>query len=289
MLWLINLLALIPFFLGPRFRKLESKGIRPFVALFNKYSDSPSPHMRTLTALLWNHVTRAFLSVPLQGAKEEMWIFRDDKKPFQVLTSIFDHRRKGDWQGGKEGVALSPARLEKHKSSAQSMAHAVVGMITGFSVFLFAAGRPPLLAPHVEINPILNDATLGHLDFVWDALVVPQILTVVRAPFAATPPLGWATLAALIRPRTEQDRTASLERLVNPVLFESAIAVTKEPAKQELIMQRALRASAQAGDTPAWGWRWTVGRVDKVLGLLGRCLGKWDGEQGFALEFVEVS
>lgn len=282
-LWLINLLAVLPALLGQRFRKLEQKGIKPFVSLFNKFSDQPSSYMRTLTALLWNHVSRAFLTVPLQ-ARNEIWIFRHDKKPLSVLTSIFDHRRAGDWKPIQQ---LSPARIEKHKANAEALAHAVVGMVTGFAIVLHS-GPPPSFVPSTVINKTLSDAELTHFDIVFDSLVVPQLTSVVNAPYSATPRIGWATLASIVRPRTEQDRLASMDQLVNTVLFEGAVAATKEPAKQELILRRALQGTTQGGDVPAWGSQWTTSRVEKVLGLLETFLGEWTKEESVSMELVEV-
>lgn len=237
--------------------------------------------MRTLTALLWNHVSRALLMVPIQ-ARNEIWIFRHDKKPLAVLTSIFEHRRAGDWKPLQQ---LSPARIEKHKANAQALAHAVVGMITGFTILLHS-GPPP--ASSTVINRILSKVELAHFDDVFDRLVVPQLTSVINAPYSETPPVGWAAFASIVRPRTEQDRLASMDQLVNTVLFEGAVAATKEPAKQELILRRALQATTQGKDVPAWGSQWTTSRVEKVLNLLEALLGDWTQEESFSTELVEV-
>ena len=267
------------------------------MALFNKFSEQSSGYMRSLTGLLWAHVARAFLLVGSESRTGDLWIFRHDKKPFQVLTSIFDHRRKGDWStratsvsdAGVEG--LSPARKQKHRANAQALAHAVVSMLTGFSIALYSATPPPVLTPSAEINPLLLESKLEHFDFLFESLVTPQITPIIAAPFPLTPVIGWAALASILRPRQEADRVASLDSLINPVLFDMSIVSTtsRQADKQELLVQRALRSSCQGENVPGWGSRWVVSRAEKVLTLLSSLLGSNDVEVGWDQDLVEVS
>jgi hypothetical protein len=280
--WLLNFLAILPALLGPRFRKLDSKGIRPFISLFHKFGDHGSLLTKTLSALVWNHVTFAFLATPLT-ANNEIWIFRNDLKPFNVLTSVFQHREQV-WKPLDSTLPLSPSRRDRHRLHSQALAHVFVGMVTGFAVVVHNHSPPP------ERNSPLSQDQLSHLDRVFDTLVSPRLVSVVHAPYPETVRIGWATLASIVKPRSDVDRTTTLEALLNPALFDGTIAQMKETGKQEMLGARALGMSTQPEDVPGWGAQWTTSRAGRVLQLLSKCLGDWsEAKTSVSAQSVEVS
>ena len=290
----INLLGALPVLLGPRFRSLDARGIRPFVQLLTLFNEHSSKHLRATSCLLWNHVVMAFCQARRDG---NAWVFRREIKPtterplsgmspISLLRVVFEHRR-ANWQPQQ----ISPGRREKHRLSELALAYNLTGIVTGL---LWTAFQKP---EQVESTAAADARRESLLDRIFAEVVQTELPKVLKSPYEGSPALGWSLFAKIVSPRTSRDNEATIEQLVNPVLLETstlptapALASTTTSPQVELLWQRALEASSQPRDALAFGEAWTFAHIEELLAFLRSCLTSIiSGETALDKQLLEVS
>ncbi|BGP16400.1 hypothetical protein JCM10213_004043 [Rhodosporidiobolus nylandii] len=295
----LTLLSLLPALLGPSFRKLDDKGIGPWIHPFNTLIHSSSPHVLALSALSWSHLVYAFLRTTSdKSGAGSAWAFRKpDARPFGLLTGLFTNRAKHAWRRADvaDPTGAVPGRKENQRLHARALGLALTALTYGATVYIrhgvspVRAALPPAAndgEKQREVDGPLSSRQLEHLDIVFDKLVA------VSCPLAAhtgvsqdAPALAWQILSAVVRPRTDNDATtATLEALVNPAFLNGSLGqlapggreVDKD--KQALLTARAMAAAVQPARIPGWGSEWVATRVEKVLEVFAKCLPE-DGEK----------
>lgn len=266
----VSLLASIPVLLGPRFRQIAPRGVKPWIDIFNRVNNTRTIPIRTLSFLLWPHVVYAFCRSQSPAADGLLWVLRfpasKTTSPVTVLKAVLTGRRT-HWQPQD----LPPARKEKHRLASLALAHAVVGIVTGLTITVYR-GSDTSVPTHAERNKPLDETSMDYFDQIFADVLVPELPLVIASKYEATPAIGWKLLASIVRPRSEHDRVASLDRLINPVLLDSSLLDARTGPVQDLFCQRAFGASTKPEDAPAWGSQWTIARADKLLGLFRTCL-----------------
>lgn len=188
-IWALHVIGLLPALLGKLFRKLEPKGVRPWIQLVGKCREHTSADVRALSTLLWNHLASAFMRTTLDDGS--VWVFRADGKPFQLLIQLFGSTPAG-WQ--------SPA-----KDAAYALA--LAGTLFGLSVLN---------------RTFVPEDCLANLDIVWDRVVAVSLRGAMASQESSIASVGWATLAAIVSPPKEDAPKATLDWLVNPVFLDGA-------------------------------------------------------------------
>lgn len=278
--WLaiVQLLALLPVLMEQRFRRLQQRGIRPWISLFSAALGRPIPHVRTLAVLAWPHLLYGFLRVPpdagppggrLEGDSGRVaWIFREDGKPFGLLNNVFSAENKKCWLA-PSGQSTPTSRV-RTRALALPLMHTLVSSIYGITVLVH---NGPAVAGQAVRAVEPNAAQLGALTQVWNRLVVLHLVSALRATYDDVRGLAWATLAAIVKPASVDGAQACLERLVNPVFLDGSILATKAPMGQTLLAARALGATVTPAEVPGWSTRWTVANLDKLLALVDELIG----------------
>ncbi|KAL8279224.1 hypothetical protein RQP46_008480 [Phenoliferia psychrophenolica] len=251
-IWAVHVIALLPALLGKLFRKLEPKGVRPWIELVNKCRENASEDVKTLSTLLWNHLAFAFMKTTLEDGS--VWVFRADGKPFQLLIQLFGPTLDG-W--GEVG----------HKSPKDyAYALTLAGTMFGLSVLNLQLPAAPPLSP--------DDVQVANLDQVWDKVAAIALQGAMASRDAAIASVGWAILAAIVKaPSTAPDAPSpTLNSLINPIFLNGAPPKGKVVAPGSLAklgLEKACRPEA----IPGWTTRWTVTRAAKVLGVVENALG----------------
>ena len=273
--WLaiVDLLALLPVLMEQRFRRLQQRGIRPWISLFSAALARPIPHVRTLAVLAWPHLLYGFLRVPPDTGPPEgraeadpgrvAWIFREDGKPFGLLNNVFSADNKKSWLA--PSGQSTPTGKVRTKALALPLVHTLVSSIYGISVLVQNGQVAGVGGP--------SAAQLGALTQVWNRLVVLHLVPALRATYGDVRGLAWAALTAIVQPPTLETSQAKLERLVNPVFLDGSVLATKVPMGQTLLAARALSSTVVPGEIPGWTTKWTVPNVARVLELVDELIG----------------
>ncbi|GAA5850364.1 hypothetical protein JCM8547_001847 [Rhodosporidiobolus lusitaniae] len=306
----LSILALLPPLLSGSFRKLNEKGISPWIQPFNLLFQSPSPHILALSALAWSHLTYAFLRTSSDKGGDA-WMFRKpDARPFDLLLSMYKTRALGAWRktDNLDPKLVTPARKHSQKAHAKALALAFAASLYGVTVYIrqgMSSVRSPLpsssasAAPSLEeLDPPLTPRQMEHFDLVFARLVAPYLPRMARTGVSQDAPvIGWTLLSSLLRPRTTNDSKAVLEALVNPAFLNGSLAGSPAAAvltpaaaaaaagKVELLTAAALQSAVQPGRVPGWGREWVRERVEKVLKVVEACLPR--EEEGTLGEVVQ--
>ncbi|GAA5820157.1 hypothetical protein JCM11251_005506 [Rhodosporidiobolus azoricus] len=281
----LTLLALLPGLLGSQFRKIDERGIAPWIKPYNTYTRFPSVHVLGLSALTWSHLVYAFLRTTSDKGGDT-WLFRKpDAKPFDLLGSIFRNRADMAWRkndaadpGGK-----NTGRKEMQRVHAKALALAFCATIYGLTIYMrhgVSAIRPAPVS-FEDLDAPLSSKQLSYHDLVFTKLLSAFLPSLTRTPVShETPALGWQLFSSVLRPRTSNDATATLEALVNPAFLNGSLSqgtAPRAPDRQGLLTAAALSSAVQPGRVPAWGTGWVEKNVDTVLNLFEECLPK-EGE-----------
>lgn len=264
-IWAVHVIALLPALLGKRFRKLEPRGVRPWITLVTACRAHTSQDVKVLSSLLWNHLAYAFTSTPLDDGS--MWVFRADCKPFNLLVQVFT------------------------QSSGPKMDHAhalvLAGVIYGLSILNLAL--PPASTFIVGAAPA--DPQLENLDFVWEKVVTAALPQALASSNAQTASVGWAILAAMVKPpSTDAERRPTLNALVNPVFLDGVPPVkSKMPVLPGVLASRAIESTCSPDAIPGWASRWTVSRIQRVLELAEKGMGLKEGKTGISCATLDVN
>lgn len=276
---LVNVLALLPVLMEQRFRRLQQRGIRPWITLFNHALARPLPHVRTLSVLAWTHLVYGFLRVPPDAGPVEgrrasdpgvvAWIFREDGKPFGLLNQVFSSENKRAWVAAVGQT--TPTHKMRTKALALPLVHTLVSTIFGVSVLVH--NGPGSVAPDPSLPlPEPTEAQLNALTHVWTRLIATHLLTALRAAYDDVRAIAWATLAAIVRSHALEHRQARLQRLVNGVFLDGSVPLTRAPAQQAMLAAKALSSVVSTDEIPGWTAVWTVANVGKVLELVDAAL-----------------
>ncbi|CEQ39507.1 SPOSA6832_01041, partial [Sporobolomyces salmonicolor] len=282
LLYTVSLLSVLPALLGPSFRQLEEKGIGPWIRPFNELKHASSSHILVLSAIMWSHLAYSFLRTTSVKSKG-LWVFRKpDRKPFEVLLRIFEGRGEV-WRKNVAAAGTTPAKKDKQRMHAKALALAFVATVYGLTVVVHH-GISSVRDPSASAS--LSSDQLEHLDTTFTELLHRFLPILVHSTVSEASSLGWSLLSSVVRPKTPSDPTATLEALINPVFLDGAIPQLKTAEQLELTAASAIAKAVGPGRVPSWGREWVTSRVEKVLDLLGECLG---GEKELAVEIVEVS
>ncbi|GAA5919604.1 hypothetical protein JCM1841_001075 [Sporobolomyces salmonicolor] len=282
LLYTVSLLSVLPALLGPSFRQLEEKGIGPWIRPFNELKHASSSHILVLSAIMWSHLAYSFLRTTSVKSKG-LWVFRKpDRKPFEVLLRIFEGRGEV-WRKNVAAAGTTPAKKDKQRMHAKALALAFVATVYGLTVVVHH-GISSVRDPSASAS--LSSDQLEHLDTTFTELLHRFLPILVHSTVSEASSLGWSLLSSVVRPKTPSDPTATLEALINPVFLDGAIPQLKTAEQLELTAASAIAKAVGPGRVPSWGREWVTSRVEKVLDLLGECLG---GEKELAVEIVEAS
>ncbi|KAK4054441.1 hypothetical protein OIV83_000935 [Microbotryomycetes sp. JL201] len=251
-------LSILPVLLGARFRRLNEKGITPYVELLSLFSDSTTPSLwHLMSGLAWSHAAYAFFLVPPSTASgspvPRHWLFRHDQKRLNVLFNIFNHRRLPTGELGANGPHAA-----LHEANSHVVGHLLAGISAGLSILLGAA----------DAETPKNDSFLNHLDTVFSNALAPEIRHAAASPLSNAKILALAVLAAIVAPHPESPNLTTIEILVNKALFEGIIAKASTPDVAQQLTREAVAASVQPEQVPTWGSAWIVSRVNLLVNLL---------------------
>ncbi|GAA5984860.1 hypothetical protein JCM11641_005444 [Rhodosporidiobolus odoratus] len=293
----LTILSLLPALVGPSFRRLDDRGISPWIVPFNALVDSASPHVLALSALSWSHLVYSFLRTT--SDKAPTWVFNGDAKPFGLLLGLFKNRQAAAWRkiDATDPSGRVPGRKEAQKVHAKALTLALVSFVYGMSVYIrqgVSPVRPSSADLHeAEIDIPLTLKQSEHLDLVFDDSTAQFLPLAAHTGVSQDAPiLAWSLFSSILRPRTSNDATkATLEALVNPAFLNGNLSQTlgkdseKDKEKQALLTARAMASAVQPVKVPGWGAEWVQGRVEKVLKGFERCLPR--SEEGVLEQVVQ--
>ncbi|KAM0753002.1 hypothetical protein T439DRAFT_378750 [Meredithblackwellia eburnea MCA 4105] len=258
--WVVHVLAIIPVLLHIRFRKLEPKGIKPWIQLVSKCRDHEEEDVRLLSGLLWNHLAYAFLKTPAEDASV-WWIFRPDRKPFNLLTQIFT----------QSGIWLTQKKQKEHAIYSIVLG----GVLYGLGILNRGLPAAPpsssIIESSEESKSDVVDLQLENLDFVWDHVVIPCVQPALRGISVEIVNHAWDILAALFNTEDPVPPPTDLSTLLNPIFFEGVAAKSKGRHDATMV-SRGAALSCPASIIPAWPSRWITIRVPQVLRLMSQGL-----------------
>lgn len=280
---IVSLLAVLPPLMRSSFRHMEHKmvlkeggvlkpqqGIGPWLRPVNQLQAHPDPAVLVLSTLAWSHLAFAFCgTVSAKGVKS--WVLRmPDRRPFIVFSSIL-HSRKECWNKRAEDE-VDPVRRNQRREQARALTLAMAGIAYGATVHILH-GISPVRDPAAPIDPPTSPRRLEQFDFVAKELLKTYLPLATASPpvSASVAVLGWELLSNIVRPRTAQDRGATLDKLVNSAFLDGTLAGLAQD-KVPLFLASAMDRAVQPKDVPGWGVTWITTRVDKVLELLEACL-----------------
>lgn len=266
-IWALHVIALLPALLGKLFRKLEPKGVRPWIQLVGKCREHASEDIRALSTLLWNHLAFAFMRTTLDDGS--VWVFRADGKPFQLLIQLFGATTT-EWG---DAAARTTSGPPKDRAYALTLA----GTLYGLNVLNLGLPATPA-----------GDAQLENLDFVWDRVVAVALRGAMGSLDTEIAAVGWAILAALVKAPAAGAPLPMLDALINRAFLDGVPAKGKVVPTGELA-RRAFAAATQPDQIPGWAARWTVSRAAKVLGLVEQVLGLVDLPESTVVQVFGVS
>ncbi|GAA5984240.1 hypothetical protein JCM10908_006105 [Rhodotorula pacifica] len=267
----LSVLALLPALLGAEFRHIVPKGIGPWLRAFNALSTSTSSPVLVLTALAWPHLAFAFLRVP--GPAGQSWMFRP--KSYKQLTnylSIFKSRADR-WQRPLE-PSLEEDRKEQARLHAKALALAFVGVIYGATVYVRHGTTSVRNVAAVSATSAVPAGRLPIYDRIFDEILEFYLPALTQSPILSEcNTIGWQILARICRSKGADDRSVWLESLINPIFLDGSLAIIPpESAKMGVLLDAATQRAVKPAALPGWSEQWIGENVDKVLGLLQRCL-----------------
>ncbi|GAA5948167.1 hypothetical protein JCM3765_007140 [Sporobolomyces pararoseus] len=270
LLFHVSLLSILPALLGPSFRKLEEKGIGPWIKPYNQlYQSQTSVHILATLALSWTNLSYAFFrSTSVADDVEVSWILRrrgNENKALAVLSNIFK-TRQDVWARG-EGSS-TPTKKERQRTHAKALSIAYGATLHGLAVSIL---HGPSSVREQELSTLSKDQQ-EHFDEVFDRVVVPTLPNLTRSDFVETSRIGWNLLAALLRPRTPSDRFAVLEDIVNPALLDVQFASAKTSEFLDFALATSFAKAFDSSKTIGWGEEWVQSRLGKVLKLFETCI-----------------
>ncbi|GAA5925428.1 uncharacterized protein JCM15063_005024 [Sporobolomyces koalae] len=274
LLFHVSLLSILPALLGPSFRKLEEKGIGPWIKPVNLLSQhQTSTHLLTTIALSWTNLSFAFFrSISGVDDSASSWILRkkgNDNKALSVLSNIFT-TRKDVWK--RDGGTSSPNKKQRKQSHAKALSLAYAASIYGLTVVVHhGVSSVRQLASSTEVEP-LSSQQLDKFDEVFNRLIVPILPYLTGSPFVETSNVGWRMFTSIIAARTLDDRFAVLEDIVNPALLDVQLASAKTSEYLDGVLVDIFARAKDCSRAPGWGREWVLSRLDKVLELFGECL-----------------
>ncbi|GAA6008243.1 hypothetical protein JCM11491_001941 [Sporobolomyces phaffii] len=272
LLYHVSLLSILPALLGPSFRKLEEKGITPWIKPFNQLHQSQtSVHILATLALAWTNLGYAFCrSTSASEDGEVSWILRkrgNDNKALSVLSNIFRTRHEV-WTRA-DGT---PTKKERKRSHAKALSISYAASLHGMTVSIHrGASSVRALAPELEPLPSLKPDQLEQFDEVFERLIVSTLPCLTRSPFVETARIGWDLLASILRSRSPADRFAVLEDIVNPAILEVQLASAKTSEYLDLVLANVLSKAFDTSKLTGWGSDWVQSRVERVLALFETC------------------
>ncbi|GAA5845395.1 hypothetical protein JCM9279_003017 [Rhodotorula babjevae] len=293
----ISLLAVLPPLMRSSFRRLEHKavsrqgqsprmqvGVGPWIRPINDTQAHSDSNLLVLSTLLWLHLAYAFCGASSPATKS--WVLRStDRRPFYVYTSILKSRQEVWLKHANDEV--DEARRKERKDQARALTLVLTGVTFGATVHILH-GTSPERNPAADIDPPTSDRKLEQFDFVAKELLGRYLPPATSSPpvSSSTATLGWQLLGSILRPRTIQDRSARLDKLINTAFLDGQLSSLSE-GKQALFVASALDRAVQPQDVPGWGRTWVTTRVDKVLELFEECLPA--KEEGAALVKVAIA
>lgn len=271
-----SLLSILPALLGPSFRKIEEKGIAPWLKPYNQlWQSQTSVHLLATLSLSWNNLGYAFFrSTSAADEGEVSWILRrrgNENKALSVLSNIFKTRQEA-WIKGDGGV--TPTKKERKRALAKALAITYAASLHGLTVSIhhgFSSVRDLSSSDDVATVAPLTTEQMDNFDEVFDRLVVPYLPSLTRGPFVESSRIGWTALASILRPRTRADRFATLEDIVNPALLDVQLASAKTTEFLDFALATVFAKAFEPAKMTAWGSEWVQSRLDKVLALLEAC------------------
>lgn len=260
-MWVMGMLSLFPVLLGQRFRKIEVKGIRPWIAVLIKSREHSSPHIRTLAALLWNHLTWAFLTT--RSDDGGLWILREDSRPWDLLVQVF----------GKPGSPKVWEILEDSSTRLElspSFAYALTGLVFGLTVLnkSIKPETPPIISD-VKVPGV--DRQLANFDYIWDKLLVPELGAALSSPNERASKIAWQILTAVVSlptSRLSEHRSDPLSPLINHTFLEGTFPKMKNPAAQAHLVARTNSYTCQPDMISPWSTKWLLSRTERILRLV---------------------
>jgi len=278
----ISLLAILPPLMRSSFRRLEQKtlpregaaprmqqGVGPWLRPINDTQAHSDSNLRVLSTLVWSHLAYAFCGAASPSTKS--WVLRAiDRRPFYVFTSILKSRCEV-WRKHVDDE-VDEARRKERKDQARALTLVLTGIAFGATVHILH-GVSPARDPAADIDPPTSPRKLEQFDFVAKELLMRHLPLATASPPVSrgTAALGWQLFGSIIRPRTVQDKSATLNKLVNTAFLDGQLSSLSE-GKQALFVASALDRAVQPQDVPGWGRTWVTTRVDKVLELFEACL-----------------
>ncbi|GAA5896159.1 hypothetical protein JCM8208_007544 [Rhodotorula glutinis] len=279
---IISLLAVLPPLMRSSFRRLEQKavprkdaaprmqvGVGPWIRPINDTQAQSDSNLLVLSTLVWSHLAYAFCSASSPSAKS--WVLRaPDCRPFYVFTSILKSRQEV-WLKHADAEVDEGKRKER-KDQARALTLVMTAITFGATVHILH-GHSSRRNPAADIDPPTSPRKLEQFDFVAKELLGRYLPLATSSPpvSSSTAALGWQLLGSILRPRTDKDRSATLDKLVNTAFLDGQLASLSE-GKQALFVASALDRALQPQDVPGWGNSWVTTRVDKILELFEACL-----------------
>ncbi|KAK4053918.1 hypothetical protein OIO90_003755 [Microbotryomycetes sp. JL221] len=271
-------LAVLPILLGPRLRRLDPKGITPYVELFALFAEVPAAwQWQLVSGLLWCHLAFTFFLVPptrTHGGKvEEQWLFRRDAKQQRqlVLFNVFNHRRPPEMKPGAEDK-----HSEKRESNALVLGHVLLSIVAAYSILLHNSA-PPELVPASEVDPVLSKTDLENFDSAFENGISREIKLGATSSIVDAQRLALGALAGLVAPRTKASRIAPMEMLVNRELYLDVPNKIVSPDNFVDWMNKAVSSAVQPEAIPGWGSQWVITRIDKIVNVLLHVIEADDG------------
>lgn len=273
LLFHLSLLSILPALLGASFRKLEEKGIGPWIKPFNQISQTQtSIHVLATIALSWTNLAFAFSrSTSGLDNSDSAWILRrrgDDNKALFVLSNIFV-TRKDVWV--REAGLVSPTKKERKRSHAKALALAFAASLHGLTVTIHhGVSSVRNLTPDLPISP-LSTLQLNQFDEIFDKLLAPTLPNLTRSPFVETSTIGWIIFASILRPRSPKDQFAVLEDIINPAILDTQLASARSTEHLDLVLATVFGRAFDPRKISGWGSEWVQSRLDRVLDLFVKC------------------
>ncbi|GAA5946369.1 hypothetical protein JCM3775_004770 [Rhodotorula graminis] len=279
---IMSLLAVLPPLMRSSFRRLEQKtvaregasprmqvGVGPWIRPINDTQAQSDSNLLVLSTLVWSHLAYAFCSAASPSTKS--WVLRaQDRRPFYVFTSILKSRQEVWLKHADDEV--DEARRKERKDQARALTLVMTAITFGATVHILH-GHSPKRNPAADIDPPTSSRKLEQFDFVAKELLSRYLPLATSSPPVSrgTAVLGWQLLSSIVRPRTDEDRSATLDKLVNTAFLDGQLASLSK-GKQALFVASALDRALQPQHVPGWGRSWVTTRVDKVLELFEACL-----------------
>ncbi|GAA5893465.1 uncharacterized protein JCM6883_003527 [Sporobolomyces salmoneus] len=268
-----SLLTILPALLGSSFRKIEEKGIAPWLKPYNQlFSSQQSIHILAPLTLSWTHLAYAFFrSTSAADEVESSWILRrrgHENKALTVLSNKFKTRQEL-WLRGDGGG--TPTKKERKRIHAKALSITYAATLHGLTVSIFYGFSSVRdVSPEFELSTSTSDQ-LANLDEEFDRLVTPYLPSLTRSPFVDTSRIGWSILASILRPRTATDRFATLEDIVNPSLLDVQLASARTTEFLDFALATIFAKAFDPSKLTGWGSEWVQSRLGNILDLCEAC------------------